>query len=150
MATLQSAGSGHRFESVKHNPRINAEDDGSRPLGRALKRGWRRSCPNCGGAGLFTGYLKVRDNCPTCGEALHHHRADDMPAWLTIILVAHLIAPAMLFVYDTWDPPLWVHWTVWPTLALTGTLLLLPRMKAMVVALQWAQRMHGFGSGSGS
>lgn len=130
---------------MMHEPRIKAPSDAARPLRRALKRGWRRRCPNCGGARIFNGYLTVRDHCPACGEALHHHRADDMPTWLTIIIVGHLIAPAILTVYEVWNPPLWVHWVVWPVVALTATLLLLPRLKAMVVALQWAHRMHGFG-----
>ncbi len=129
---------------MKHNLDIQA-DVAPRPLKRALKRGWRRLCPNCGGARIFNGYLTVRDACPACGESLHHHRADDMPTWLTIIAIGHLIAPAMIIVFEMWNPPIWVHWTLWPVLALTGTLLLLPRMKAMVVALQWAQRLHGFG-----
>ena len=69
-----------------------------------------------------------------------------MPAWLTILVVGHLVAPSMLTVYDVWDPPIWVHWVVWPTVTLALTLLLLPRFKAMVVAFQWAKRMGGFDS----
>ena len=35
-------------------------------------------------------------HCPVCGEALHHQRADDGPAYLTILLVSHLGAPILL------------------------------------------------------
>ena len=72
-------------------------DDGARPLGQAVGRGFRQRCPRCGAGPLMHGYLKVRDNCAVCGEALHHHRADDGPAYLTILIVGHLMAPLILW-----------------------------------------------------
>lgn len=115
-----------------------------RPLGPALRNGWRRACPNCGGGSLFDGYLHVRDSCDICGEDLHHHRADDAPAWLTIIVVGHIIAPIMIASISFFDWPSWIHAVVWPVIAMTGVIILLPRMKGCVVAFQWAKRMHGF------
>lgn len=113
----------------------------------ALLRGWRRRCPNCGGGPMMNGYLTVRDRCAACGEELHHHRADDMPAWATILIVGHVVGFLLLSVESAFRPPLWVHWAAWPTLALGLTLWLLPRIKGMVVAMQWAWRMHGFATG---
>ncbi len=81
-----------------------------RPLKPALLRGWRRRCPNCGAGPMLRGYLKVRDSCPVCGEELHHHRADDGPAYLTILIVGHLLAPLLLFTLA--DGP--NHW-FWPS-----------------------------------
>lgn len=81
-----------------------------------------------------------------CGEELHHHRADDMPAWLTILVVGHATVPLLLLALEHWAPPLWVHMVLWPVFVLAASLLLLPRAKAMVVALQWATRMGGFGT----
>lgn len=115
-----------------------------RDLLRALRRGWRQHCPACGGGPLYDRYLVVRPRCTACGERLDRHTADDFPAWITIMVVGHLIAPAMLLVWRVWDPPVWVHWTLWPTATLALCLLLLPRFKGMVVALQWAKRMAGF------
>lgn len=117
-----------------------------RPLRPALLRGWRRRCPSCGAGPMMRGYLKVRDSCPVCGEELHHHRADDGPAYLTILIVGHLLAPILLFTYTRWRPEplvLAVGFTI-GTVALS--LYLLPRLKGALVALQWANRMHGFGS----
>lgn len=122
------------------------ERAGARQIGPALRRGWRRRCPCCGGGPLFDGYLTVRHACMVCGEPLHHHRADDMPAWITILVVGHLIVPMLIAVNDLWAPPMWVHMALWPVVILSLTLLLLPRFKAMVVALQWATRMGGFGA----
>lgn len=117
-----------------------------RPLKPALKRGWRKRCPNCGAGHMLSGYLKVRDNCPSCGEEFYHHRADDGPAYLTILIVGHIMAPMMLWVYATFRPEPMVLATGF-TLGTVGlSLFLLPRLKGMMVAFQWAKRMHGFGA----
>lgn len=131
---------------MKHDVKITPADAlGPRSLRASLVRGWRRRCPNCGGGPLFDGYVTVRRNCASCGEDLHHHRADDMPAWATILIVGHVIVAAMLVVELTWSPPIWIHWTIWPALTLLAALLLLPRIKGMIVGMQWALGMHGFG-----
>lgn len=116
-----------------------------RPLGPALRRGWQRRCPNCGAGPMLRGYLKVRDTCPVCGEALHHHRADDGPAYLTILIVGHLMAPLLLFTFTHWRPEPLVLASVFTVGTVGLSLFLLPRLKGAMVALQWAKRMHGFG-----
>lgn len=123
-----------------------AAEEEDRLVKPALRRGWRRRCPNCGAGPMMRGYLKVRDACPVCGEALHHQRADDGPAYMTILIVGHLLAPLLLIVYTKWRPDpvtMAVGFTL-GTVALS--LYLLPRLKGALVALQWAKRMHGFGS----
>lgn len=120
-----------------------AGDD--RPLGPALVRGWRGRCPNCGGGPILEGYLRVRAHCPSCGEALHHHRADDLPAWATILIVGHLVGFGFFHVEMAYQPPIWVHWAIWPALAVGLVMWLLPHVKGAVVAMQWSRRMHGFG-----
>jgi len=64
-----------------------AADPDQRLTKPAMLRGWKRRCPNCGTGPLFKGYLAVRDDCAVCGQELHHHRADDGPAYLTILVV---------------------------------------------------------------
>jgi uncharacterized protein (DUF983 family) len=118
-----------------------------RPLRPALLRGWRRRCPQCGAGPMLKGYLKVRDNCPVCGEDLHHHRADDGPAWLTILIVGHLMAPSIIFAFTTFRPDPIILATVFTIGCVALSLYLLPRLKGLMVAFQWAKRMHGFGSG---
>jgi uncharacterized protein (DUF983 family) len=120
--------------------------DEDRPVKPAMIRGWRRRCPACGTGPMLQGYLAVREACPHCGEALHHQRADDGPAYLTILIVGHLMAPALHVIYSTWTPePLPLALGL--SLATVGlSLYLLPRIKGALVALQWAKRMHGFGS----
>lgn len=95
---------------------------------------------------MMDGYLKVRRTCASCGEKLHHHRADDLPAYATIIVVGKVVIGGMYAAEVAWAPPMWVQMTLWPLLALAMTLLILPRLKGMVVGMQWAWRMHGFGA----
>lgn len=95
---------------------------------------------------MLRDYLKVRESCPVCGEALHHQRADDGPAYLTILVVGHVLAPLMLSVYTAFQPDPLVMATGFCVAAVAMSLWLLPRMKGAMVALQWAKRMHGFGN----
>lgn len=117
-----------------------------RPTKPAIWNGLRGRCPNCGEGKLFQGYLKVSDNCGHCGQALHHHRADDGPAYLTILVVGHIMGFVIHFMWSAFRPEPWVMATVLTTLAVALSLYLLPRLKGMVVAIQWAKRMHGFGA----
>lgn len=123
-----------------------AGPDHGRPLKTALLRGWRRRCPNCGAGPMMRGYLKVRDACPTCGEALHHQRADDGPAYLTILIVGHVLAPVLLYSFVRWRPDPMVLAIAFTVGTVALSLFLLPRLKGALVALQWAKRMHGFGA----
>lgn len=119
-----------------------------RPLAPAMLRGWRRQCPACGTGPMLRGYLNVREACPVCGEGLHHQRADDGPAYLTILIVGHLMAPAILFAFVRWRPDPLVLAAVFSVATVALSLYLLPRLKGMIVGIQWARRMHGFGGGA--
>ncbi|NUB46302.1 DUF983 domain-containing protein [Fertoebacter nigrum] len=127
---------------MTQRPALPQED---RPLTPALLRGWRRRCPNCGSGPLLRGYLTVRESCPVCGEALHHQRADDGPAYLTILIVGHLMAPAILWAFVEYRPDPWVLASIFTVGTVALSLFLLPRLKGAMVGLQWAKRMHGFG-----
>lgn len=115
-----------------------------REIKPAMMHGWRRRCPNCGAGPLLKGYLKVRDECPVCNEDLHHHRADDGPAYLTILIVGHIMAPSILFVFTKFRPEPMVLASLFSIGCVALSLYLLPRLKGMIVAIQWAKRMHGF------
>lgn len=111
----------------------------------AMMRAAGFKCPNCGRGGLFARYLKVADECNACGEALHHHRADDAPPYFTIFIVGHVIVPLLMSLELALQPPVWVHLALWIPLTILLSVLLLPVVKGSIVGLQWALRMHGFG-----
>ncbi len=110
----------------------------------AVVKGFRCKCPNCGKGKLLHSYLKVNDSCAHCGQELHHHRADDGPAYLTILIVGHLMAPALHVTFVQWRPEPLTLFLIFALGCLALSLYLLPRMKGIVVAYQWARRMHGF------
>ncbi len=110
-----------------------------------MARGFMCRCPACGEGKLFNSYLKTKDTCPTCGEDLHHQRADDAPPYFTMMIVAHIVIPAVLIVERMWKPEIWLQLAFWLPATLIMTLVLLPAVKGAIVGLQWALRMHGFG-----
>jgi len=126
-------------------PDTDLQDD--RPMGRSIRRGLLGRCPNCGKGHLLQGYLKVRPACPVCGENMAHHRADDGPAYLTILIVGHLTAPSILFAFVHWRPSPVTLLSIFATATVALSLTLLPRLKGMLVAIQWSRRMHGFAAG---
>lgn len=118
--------------------------DAPASLASALLRGFRGKCPACGQGRLFRAFLKVADRCPACGEELHHHRADDFPAYLVIVIVGHILVPLVLLVEQNFAPSTAMHMAMWVPACLILTLGLLQPVKGAIVALQWHTGMHGF------
>ena len=112
-------------------------------LRTVILRALRQRCPNCGRGNLMASYLKQVQCCAVCGEDFGHIRADDAPPWLTILLVGHIVVPLAYEVerHTVW--PVWVAMIVWPLLALGLALLILPRAKALFIAIIWATRAPG-------
>ena len=108
------------------------------PLRRSVFRGIAGHCPACGKAPLFWRYLKINPRCATCDTDLARYPADDGPAYLTILLIGHLvIAPLLIF------PIVWRTNPVYSLplilVPLTGlTLALLPRIKGGWVGMMYA------------
>ncbi|MFP7569938.1 DUF983 domain-containing protein [Marivita sp. S2033] len=125
-------------------PDLTTMDD--RPTWPAMRKGWRNRCPSCGEGPLLRGFLKVRDACIVCHQDYHHHRADDGPAYLTILIVGHLMAPLLHIVFVTFRPHPLVLFGVFALGCVGLTLYLLPRIKGAIVAFQWSRYMHGFGT----
>jgi uncharacterized protein (DUF983 family) len=115
-----------------------------RDVREAVWRGWRRRCPSCGTGPIMKGYLTVRDTCTVCGEELSHHRADDGPAYLTILIVGHVMAPLLGAAWIAFRPDPMVLATIFTIGVVSASLWLLPRLKGLMVGFQWAKRMHGF------
>jgi uncharacterized protein (DUF983 family) len=119
-----------------------------RSVWRAIGRGLRCRCPRCGEGKLFRAFLKTADACSSCGQDFSGHRADDLPAYLVIIIVGHIVVPVALSIETNFAPPVMLQLAIYLPFTLLASLLLLQPVKGAVVGLQWSLRMHGFGDSS--
>ena len=111
--------------------------------GRSITTGLKRKCPSCEQAKIFDGYLKLKTVCPNCSAPVGDIRADDLPPYLTILIVGHILVPALLYVEFTYHPSTLFQMILWPSLTLALTLSLLPLLKGAVVGLMWSIGMKG-------
>ena len=108
------------------------------PVVPSILRGLKHRCPQCAQGRLFRKYLKVNEACEACGLVIARYPADDGPAYLTIILVGHLIVAPLLFFPWVWEAP--VHMTL-PAILIpltVVTLAALPRVKGGWIGLMYA------------
>lgn len=111
---------------------------------QAVRRGVACNCPRCGGAALFRKWLKSVDHCAACGQDWSHHRADDFPAYIAILVVGHLLAPVMIAMsLDTELTPLAILAILIPA-SVAMMLGMLQPTKGAVIATQWWHGLHGF------
>lgn len=108
------------------------------PLKRSVFRGVTGHCPACGKGRLFWKYLKVNGRCEACDTDLARYPADDGPAYLTILLVGHLVVAPMLFFSIVWKSnPLYALPVILTALAAL-MLAVLPRVKGGWIGLMYA------------
>ena len=118
---------------------------GERSTPEAMWKGFRCRCPHCGEGRLFGRFLKPVEACARCGEWLDGHRSDDLPPYVTIMIVGHLLVPIILGIEMSRNPwPLWVYFSVFLPGALAAMLLLMQPVKGAIIGLQWGLRLHGF------
>jgi len=133
--------------NVSGHPIVWSRENGAaekRDVWTALKRGLRGRCPRCGEGKLFRAFLKVDDHCSVCQLDFTPHRADDLPAYLVIVIVGHIVVPTILWIETDYAPSVPLQLSIYLPLTLILSLLLLQPVKGAVVGVQWALRMHGF------
>ena len=135
------------METVSNRPIVWSQETAAkakRDVWQAMKRGFRGRCPRCGEGKLFRAFLKVDNACSICGQDFTPHRADDLPAYLVIIIVGHIVVPLALWIETDYAPPVALQLAIYLPLTLVASLALLQPVKGAVVGVQWALRMHGF------
>jgi uncharacterized protein (DUF983 family) len=68
-----------------------------------IRRGLGCRCPNCGEGRLFRSYLKIEPVCKVCGNDNAVYPSDDLPPYLTILVVGHLLIPAFMWVSESFS-----------------------------------------------
>jgi len=108
------------------------------PLRRSVFRGVAGQCPACGKSPLFWRYLKVNGRCEACDTDLSRYPADDGPAYLTILVIGHLVVAPMLLFPIIWRAnPAYSLPIILTTLALI-TLMVLPRIKGGWIGMMYS------------
>ena len=130
--------------SQTENMKIFGDDQQERSTFNAAMRGLRCKCPSCGTGKLFSSFLKVNDTCAHCKTELHHHRADDFPAYIVIFIVGHLAVGLYMLIDRSFTLLWWEHLAIWIPFVTIMSIVLLPFVKGSVVGMQWALLMHGF------
>jgi uncharacterized protein (DUF983 family) len=105
-----------------------------------LKKTLRFKCPNCGEGRLYHSFLKLVSCCSECHEVLDDIRADDAPAWLTILIVGHIVGSGLFLILPFFNYPDWllIFVIIVPTLILS--LVILPFSKSLFVGVLWFQK----------
>ncbi len=98
------------------------------------------SCPRCWEGALFSGFLEVNAQYPSCGLDLRAHDSGDGPAVFIIFIVGALFATGALLVETAFEPPYWMHFLIWPVVVIGLTMALLRPLKARFIEIQYRRR----------
>jgi len=116
------------------------------PQRSAIAIGLACKCPRCGQGRLFAGFLTVAERCAACGLDFKKADSGDGPAVFIIFILGFLVVPAAFWVEFRFEPPMWLHMTIWPPVILGGALGLLRPMKGMMIALQYRHQASESGT----
>ena len=94
----------------------------------------------CGRGHLFDGYLALRPACERCGLDYSFADSADGPAFFVMSIVGILIVGLALWVEFAYEPPLWVHLSLWLPLSVVLCLGMVRPLKGMMIALQYSHR----------
>jgi len=97
-------------------------------------------CPRCGEGSLFTGYLSVAPHCGCCDLDYSSFDPGDGPAVFVILIVGFLVAGGALIVEVAFQPPYWVHATIWLPIILILAFGFLRLVKSTLLVLQYKHR----------
>lgn len=104
--------------------------------GSYIKRGFKKKCPACGEVPLYIKFLKTHQKCKSCGIKLSNYKSDDGPAYLTILLVGHIIIPLVLLTEKKLSLSIYSQMLIWPLFTLLLSLWLLPKIKGAFIGFQ--------------
>ena len=99
----------------------------------------RGRCPRCASGRLFDGYLAPARECEACGLDFRFVDAGDGPAVFVILAVGFVTVGLALWTEVAHAPPLWLHFLLWPALAIAISLPLLRVLKGALIGQQFRQ-----------
>jgi len=109
-------------------------DDRSFQQQSSIILGLKRRCPRCGEGRLYKSFLVIADKCDRCDLDFSEFDSGDGPAVFIIMITGFVIVGLVLYVEVAFRPDYWVHAVLWLPLSVALPLVLLPILKAWLVA----------------
>lgn len=106
----------------------------------SVQVGLKRRCPQCGEGRLYRGFLTIADKCEYCDLDFAEFDSGDGPAVFIIMIAGFVIVGLALYVEVAFRPDYWVHAVLWLPLSVALPLVLLPVLKAWLVAQQFRHK----------
>ena len=99
--------------------------DGGARFRLGVWRALKRKCPYCGGSGIFSSYLTLRETCPTCGVRFEREDGYFLGGYAINMVVAESLALALALVTILLTPLRNMD-VIWQILVAVGLAALLP------------------------
>jgi uncharacterized protein (DUF983 family) len=103
-----------------------------------ITRGLKSRCPNCGKGHLFQGYLTPVSRCEVCANDNTIYPSDDLPPYLTVLIVGHIIVGLLLWVNFEFYLPVWLQLLIWLPATAALSLALMRPLKGAAIGICWA------------
>lgn len=111
----------------------------------AWKTGFRGRCPRCGEGQLYNGFLAVADRCSVCDLDYSFENAGDGAVPFLILLIGSIGVGLGAWVLLAFDAPVWVPILVSAPICIFLTIILLPKAKGLLIALQYVHDVRDTG-----
>jgi uncharacterized protein (DUF983 family) len=111
---------------------------------KVMGNGWHSRCPRCDVGLLYVGFAMPVEECAHCGLEIKRNDSGDGPAFFMICILGVVVVPLMMLIEVNFGPPLFVHALLGLGLSLGLALVLIRPIKAIMIALQYANRPDDF------
>lgn len=111
-------------------------------LPSVIDAGFKCVCPRCGDGPLYSGFLKVRPRCESCGLDLSFAEGSEGPAVFIIFIVGFIVVGAAALTELVFHPHPLLHLALWIPATIILSLLLLRPFKALMIALHYRHLVH--------
>ncbi len=102
--------------------------------------GFRGRCPRCGEGRLYKSFLNVTDQCAVCDLDLSKEDAGDGAVPFIVFLVGAVCSGFGVWLHLVVGAPIWVAALLLTLLCIILVLILLPKTKGLLIALQYVNR----------
>lgn len=102
-----------------------------------LIRGFNNKCPNCAKGKLLKNYITPHNECSYCHLNYTPLRADDGPAWATILITGHLSMPFAFWLLGYSELSTLTTILILISLVIAMSAIILPRAKGIFMAILW-------------